>query len=264
VVLACALLSKKRNEGMAFAHFSAYCKAALYEQQTASPLFSPPTFLTAPTDARALIRKLLTVDATKRATMDEVRQDVWVNMDYDEPPPRYRPAQETVPASQGAPLDRQETVRANEGAPLDSQRPNGDGEQASEPVVAPEPGVKQADGSAEVPNVSPSISPNQQPEKAQPVAAEPTGEQGCEGGKERERSASVPDPPATAAALIGDPADAVPEADETVESDEAADHVGELAGAAVRVYIVASPPRISFYSQFCCSCYKMSGRLRAG
>jgi hypothetical protein len=174
--------------------------------------------------------------------MDEVRQDVWVNIDYEEPPPRYRPAQEPVPA--------------NEGAPLNSQRPNGDGEQASEPVVAPEPGVKQADG-------SPSISANQQPEDAQPVAAKPTGEQGYEGGRERERSASVPDPPAMAAALIGDPADAVPEADETVEPDEAADHVGELAGAAVRVCIVASRSRRPFH-QFCCSCYKVSGRLRAG
>lgn len=36
-----------------------------------------------------MIRRLLTVDATRRARMDEVRMDPWVNEGYDHPPRRY-------------------------------------------------------------------------------------------------------------------------------------------------------------------------------
>jgi MAP/microtubule affinity-regulating kinase len=43
------------------------------------------------TESRHLISRMITVDPKKRATLEEVRNHVWVNDDYDAPPDNYLP-----------------------------------------------------------------------------------------------------------------------------------------------------------------------------
>eukprot|EP01134_Creolimax_fragrantissima_P005775 CFRG5775T1 len=47
-------------------------------------------------DARALIRRLLTVEPSRRATMNEIRNNAWVNESYDAPPERLECKQQRI------------------------------------------------------------------------------------------------------------------------------------------------------------------------
>eukprot|EP00123_Amoebidium_parasiticum_P011513 comp20755_c0_seq1/m.27206 comp20755_c0_seq1/g.27206 ORF comp20755_c0_seq1/g.27206 comp20755_c0_seq1/m.27206 type:complete len:837 (-) comp20755_c0_seq1:676-3186(-) len=61
---------------------------ALYDK-IQSGIYRVPPHLSK--DARTLIRRLLTVDPSRRAKIDEVRMHKWVNEGYDSLPPRYLP-----------------------------------------------------------------------------------------------------------------------------------------------------------------------------
>lgn len=162
--------------------------------------------------------------------MDEVRNDIWVNTDYDEPPTRY------VPATQPAIV--------NENAQLDAKLPDGDVADSLAPEAKPQPNGESSGG--EQPAANEQAPPMLTPISAAPPSADAiekttsektsqTAEDGAEsptGGDStqesnsaRLRSASVPEPPLFKTALPANP-ESVQEMDEAGETD---DQLGELA-----------------------------------